>query len=762
MRKRTLLDDGWEVAYSADGPWAAVALPHCTNPTEPTEPTEPVDVGDDRRGPAWYRRTLDVAGHGEHRRAVLHVGAAGPVSEVGIGGEHVASHRGGYSAFRVDLTDFLGPDGRSVLSIRTDNSPTDDVYPLMGDHTIFGGLYRPVELLELDPVHIDVAHHGGPGVAVRQVHLDDDSARLDVTVRVANHDASDFSGPVAVTVLDAEGARVASGATTVAVDPGRVEEVMVPVTIDRPRRWDGRDDPYRYRLVTEVTDDRVELAIGLRTFVLDPDTGVTLNGRPYRLYGVSRHHDVNGSPAVTRADIERDLDLIDEIGATAVRLAHYQHAEDVLDLCDERGLVVWAEIPLNAKVSSTDPSTNAVSQLTELIVQQRHHPSIVCWGVQNETLISESSADPRPVIAELAALAEELDPDRPTAQAQVFMARPADEINRLTDLNARNLYAGWYYGAADDAGADLDEHHAANPGVPLGLSEYGADARPEYHSASPEPGDYTEEYQAELHEAYWRIIDERPWIWSSFVWNMFDFASAIRGEGGTKGFNMKGLVTRDRAVRKDAFWWYKANWSDQPVLHMCSKRFVNRDDPDVEVKVYANVGPVELTVDGESVGEPQVDGAILRWRIRLTQGENLVVASSGEHQDSAVFRLVDAPDPSYVCPDPRRSAGGGGTVVSWFANSGMEVDHSHFGTWSTVGELLDDPGANAVLVETFGTAILEHPMLDTARGISLAIVLDVAGVKMSDEDVRTLHDRLYALERTVEDRSSGGDGAASS
>ncbi len=741
MRTKVLLADGWEVADTADGPWQPISLPHCTNPTDP------VDVGEDRRGPCWYRRTLNVDGSGAGRRSVLEFGAAGVVADVYLDGVALAQHRGGYSAFRVDLTEALDADGRGMLTVRTDNSPTDDVYPLMGDHTMFGGLYRPVHLLQLDAVHVDVAHHGGPGVTVRQVHLDDDSALLAVTVRVANHDTARFDGPVTVSVLDREGGRVAEATAAASVETGEVQEVEVSVAIDRPRRWDGRHDPYRYRVAAEVADDRVELGFGLRTFDIDADTGVSLNGRPYSLHGVSRHHDVNGTPAVTRAEIERDIDLIDEIGATAVRLAHYQHAEDVLDMCDERGLVVWAEIPLNAKVSNTDPLTNAASQLTELIVQQRHHPSIVCWGVQNETLISDSTADPRPVIAGLVALANELDPDRPTAQAQVFMARPDDPINSLCDLNSRNLYAGWYYGSAEQAGSDLDEHRAANPGVPLGLSEYGADARPEYHSAEPGPGDYTEEYQAEMHEVYWRIIEERPWVWSSFVWNMFDFASAIRDEGGTRGFNMKGLVTRDRETRKDAFWWYKSNWSDRPVVHICSKRFVNRTDSEIEIKVYANVGPVELLVDDEPAGSPEVDGVIHRWRIRLGEQGSEVVARVGEHVDVARFRLVDEPDPSYICPDPRGNAAGGGTVMSWFEGSGMEIDHSHFGTWSTVGELLDDPGANAVMVDTFGSAIHDHPMLDTARGVSLAIVLDLAGVKMSDEEIQKLHERLYALDR---------------
>lgn len=714
---------------------------------------DPADAG--HRGACWYRRRLDLSAVAGGRRIVLEIGAAGMVADVHLDGVRLVHHRGGYSAFRCDLTEALGAGRRGVLAVRVDNSASDDVYPLMGDHTMFGGLYRPVRLIDLDPVHVDVLHHGGPGVTVRQLAIDDDAARIAVTVRVANASGAAVAEEVAIRVLDAAGAEVASARVPVTTDPGAVVEAAAELGIEHPRRWHGRRDPYLYRVAAEVGGDRVALPLGLRTFTVDAETGVHLNGRPYRLHGVSRHHDIAGTPAVSRAEIERDLDLIDEIGATAVRLAHYQHADDVLDLCDERGLVVWAEIPLNARVSTTDPLTNAAAQLTELIHQQRHHPSILCWGVQNEALISERVADPRPVIAELAALARRLDPDRPVAQAQVFLARPDDPINRLTDLNARNLYAGWYYGAAEDVARDLDEHHAACPDVPLGLSEYGADAHPDYHASRPEPGDYTEEYQAVLHEVYWRVIGARPWLWASFVWNMFDFASVIRDEGGTRGFNMKGLVTRDRRIRKDAFWWYKANWSDEPVLHVCARRFVNRHDPDLEIKVYSNHPEVRLVVGGEDLGAQRSADRIFRWAVRLGPGETSVVARAGDQEDRATFRLVDGPDPSYLCPAPRRRAGAAsGTIASWFEGPDGAVDRTRYGTWSLLGELLDDPAAAAVLVDTFGARLLEHPMLDVARGLPLGMVLEIAGARLGEDDARALQARLYRLERPPPPASS--------
>ncbi|MCC7076847.1 MAG: glycoside hydrolase family 2 protein [Acidimicrobiia bacterium] len=756
MRKITALSGSWEFTTDPEDAgrtrdWQAVTIPHAWNTSPGGEPAggepaggEPAG-GDDRRS-GWYRRSLDVPAVARGRRAFLEIGAAGTVADVYVDGAHLTHHRGGYSAFRCDLTDTLDGRGQGLLTVRVDNSPTVDVYPLMGDHTIFGGLYRPVRLVEVPPVHVDLLDHGGPGVTVRQVGLDDAAAEVAVSVRVANDGDAPVAEDVTARIADAAGSEVAVGATRVSVGPGSVAEGAVELTVTRPRRWDGRRDPHRYLVTVEVAGDRVELPFGLRTFDVDPDHGAFLNGRPYRLHGVSRHHDVNGTPAVSRSDIEADIDLIDEIGATALRLAHYQHAEDVLDLCDERGIVVWAEIPLNAKVSPEDPLTNAASQLTELIRQQRHHPSIVCWGVQNETLISEAVADPREVIGDLVALAHREDPDRATAQAQLTLVRPDDAINRAADLNALNLYHGWYHGSATDVGAALDRHRAAQPDVPLGLSEYGADARPEYHSADPTPGDYTEDYQAALHEVYWRQIEERPWLWATFVWNMFDFASAIRNEGGTRGFNMKGLVSRDRRVRKDAFWWYKANWSTEPVLHICAKRFVNRHEPDIEVKVYANHPEVRLRAGDADLGTQTSADRVFRWQVPLHAGETTVVATAGDQRDEATFRLTDTPDPSYVCPAPRRVPGSG-DMSSWYEKTGIEVDHSRYGIWSRVGELLDNAATRGVLVDVFGQALLEHPMLDMARAFPLEVVLAAAAPGSSDEEILTLHARLSAVPR---------------
>ncbi len=749
MRTITPLEEWFftrdEPSHTGGGPDASgtadetVTLPHAWNTSPGGVPAD-----HDDRAPGWYRRSVDVPGDPAQRRVFLRFGAAGTVADLWCNGTHLGHHRGGYSAFTFDLTDALDGNGHGEIVVRADNSPTDDVYPLMGDHTIFGGLYRGASLVVVPPVHIEVADHGGPGVWTRVPSLDDDAATVTVHVRVVNPTTGTITPDVEVHVGDAAGREVAAGITAVEVDAGSVATATVDVTILAPRRWDGRADPHRYTVTAAVGDDTVTIPLGLREVHVDPDEGFFLNGRPYPLRGVARHHDIAGTPAVTADEIARDFDLIDEMGANAVRLAHYQHGETVLDECDRRGIVVWAEIPVNSLVSATDPLANASGQLTELIRQQRHHPSIVCWGLQNETVIGGATVDPRPTIAALATLAAHEDPDRATAQAQVTIVAPDDGINTLCDLNGVNLYHGWYLDRAENVGDALDAYRAAHPKVPLALSEYGADATTGYHSADPVAGDYTEEYQAIFHETYLARIDARPWLWATFVWNMFDFASTIRDEGGTRGFNMKGLVTRDRTVRKDAFFWYKANWSDEPVVHICSKRFVHRTGDTITVKVYANQPSVGLTVNGRDLGERHPEGRIATWEVPLGTSDTTVVATAGRAHDEATFHRVAAEDPAYVCPAPRRITGGA-RMDSWYEEHGIELDRSGWGFWSNLGELLDDPATRAVLVEFFGGAMLDHPQIGIARGFALEFVLGIAAPDLEPERIAELQTRLGAI-----------------
>jgi beta-galactosidase len=758
MRTMQSLEGGWqfaradvgrEAALSGDGQWDEVTLPHTWNAQDGFS-----GGNDYHRGRCWYRRTIDFGPASPGRRAFVEFAAAGMVAEVRVDDVEVGSHRGGYSIFRCDVTEALGDDGRGLLTVRVDNSPLDDVYPLLGDHTFFGGLYRGVRLITTPAVHVDLLDHGSPGVFVVQQSLDDDLGVLEAKVRVA-HDGDGTATPtVEARVLDGDDT-MATDEASVAVASGEVGEVTLSLGVDRPRRWDGRDDPHLYRVVVTIDGgaDEVTLPFGLRTFDVDPMTGPHLNGRPYRLHGVSRHHDLQGKgPALSPEDHEQDLALFDELGISAVRLAHYQHDQYFYDLCDRAGIAVWAEIPFNAQAAVDDPETNAVEQMTDLVRQCAHHPSIICWGLQNEITLGEARRDPRPVVTRLREVVGQLDPGRPTAQANLGQVTVDDPIIAMADLNAMNLYHGWYYGEATDIGPALDEHHEANPTVPVGLSEYGADAYEGFHSAEPVPGDYTEEYQCVLHEEYWRAVAARPWVWASFVWNMFDFASDLRAEGGRAGRNMKGLVTYDRQVRKDAFHWYRANWSTEPFVHICSKRFANRHDARTTIKAYSNLDEVRLEVNGRDIGPGEGPDHVFEWEIDLAESVTEVRATAdgddGAVSDSAAFRKVDEPDPSYVCDEPARfGAGRGGAAAreSWYEREGLAADPSLYSTWTPLAELLENPDTRSVLVRIMGPEMLNDPRLELAGAFTLDFLAGFIPDQLTDDVLREAHERLSVI-----------------
>ena len=392
--------------------------------------------------------------------------------------------------------------------------------------------------------------------------------------------------------------------------------------------------------------DEVSTRVGLRTFSVDSRNGFFLNGRPYPLHGVSRHQDRKGvGNAITRAMHDEDMALIRELGANTVRLAHYQHDQYFYDLCDQYGMVVWAEIPY---ISEHLPNgrANTISQMKELIYQNYNHPCIVCWGVSNEITIStKDKADMLDNHRELNDLCHKMDPTRLTTLACYAMCGPFNPVAHITDLVSWNLYLGWYVPGLFLNDLWMDFFHLVYPNRPLGFSEYGAEGMPNLHSAKPRRGDHTEEYQAVYHEYMLRCFDRHKWMWATHVWNMFDFAADARDQGGEPGMNHKGLVTFDRKTKKDSFYLYKAWWSEENFVHICSKRFTDRTESEIEVKVYSNQKSVALYCNGKKLSE-QTGEHVFRFRVPLT-GSIEVKAVAGDCIDTASFRHVDTPNPSY-------------------------------------------------------------------------------------------------------------------
>ena len=626
MRTVTKLMKNWQFT-GPDGKVTAVDLPHTWNNIDGQ------DGGNDyKRCTCLYQTsfakpTFDA----DSQQVWLQFEGVNASAAVTLNGTEVICHDGGYSTFRADVTALLADE--NTLTVAVDNSKNDRVYPQKADFTFYGGIYRDVSLLVVHKDHIALNYLGSCGVRITPT-VKGSSADIRVQTRVEGE------GEVEITICDAAGSTVLNGSGT-----------DTTLTLQHPRLWDGVRDPYLYsctvRLVKNgVAMDEVTRRFGVRSFRVDPKQGFFLNGRAYPLHGVSRHQDRKGlGNAITREMHDEDMQLIKEMGANTVRLAHYQHDQYFYDLCDEAGMVVWAEIPY---ISEHMPNgrANTISQMQELIEQNYNHACIVCWGVSNEITIS--TKDKRDMLDNhrvLNDLCHKMDDTRLTTLACYAMCGPFNPVAHITDLVSWNLYLGWYVPGLFLNDLWMDFFHLCYPNRPLGFSEYGAEGMPNLHSEHPRRGDHTEEYQALYHEYMLRCFERHPWLWSTHVWNMFDFAADARDQGGEPGMNHKGLVTFDRKTKKDSFYLYKAWWSEDPFVHICSKRFAERTRSEIEVKVYSNRKSVALFVNGEKLAE-QNGEHVFTFKVRLN-GETKIQAVAGDCIDEAVFTKVSTPNPAY-------------------------------------------------------------------------------------------------------------------
>ena len=636
------LNDRWQF-HLAGQPERAVTLPHTWNNLDGQ------DGGNNyHRGPAEYVRHLPYDPAWAGRRVYLRVGAANIDATVTVNGKPAGSHKGGFAAFCFDVTDLLRA-GDNTVAIAVDNAKDRDVPPLSADFTFFGGLYRGVQLVVADPVGISPLDDGSTGVSVRQDAVSVDEARVTVTTVVRNSTDRNQSATVRCDVggVTADATRDVPAGGSVAVD--------VPLTIPHPHLWDGRRDPFRYAVRVNVGADAVEDHVGLRSYRTDPERGFFLNGRPLHLHGVNRHQDrLDKGWAVSADDEAGDAQNILDLGCTAVRLAHYQQSPSFYDRMDAGGIVVWAEIPLvNEITESAAFGDNAEQQLRELIKQNCNHPSICFWGLFNELHGGKPEPAQLELVKRLDDAAHRFDPTRPTTSASNLSVK--DPLAMITDVAAYNRYTGWYGGHIDGWAKTLDEIHAAHPERCFGISEYGAGASIAQHEPfpirQPKPNNtpwHPEEYQAQLHERAWAAMAERPWIWGTFLWNLHDFAADDRREGDHLGRNDKGLVTYDGRTRKDAFYFYRANWSDEPVVYVADRRFTPRPNGDGPLKVYSNCDDLRVTVNGQPIGPPTTTNKehVYWWQsAHLNAGENRIEATGtkdGHRVSDVVTVTVDA------------------------------------------------------------------------------------------------------------------------
>ncbi len=657
----TKLDMGWkffrgdapqaETSAFDDRTWKSVQVPHTWNVEDGA------DGGSYYRGPGWYRLHFELSDAVFKKRLFLRFGAASLVAKVYLNGHEVGEHRGGFAAFAFPISRFV-KSGANELAVRVDNSRNTDVTPLSGDFTIYGGIYRPVELISMNEVGVSPMDDGGPGVYLTP-KLGKDVAEVEVRTLVLGS-----GGPVAVRsiVKDANGRIIALGEVSGTVQSDETKEFAATLKIVHPHLWDGVRDPYLYHVHIQVIRgkrvlDEVVQHLGLRNFHVDTVRGFLLNDKPYDLHGVNIHQ---GRPSVgwaaTSSMADADYSLIREMGCTGVRMAHYQHSDHESEICDRLGLAVWAELALVNQVSNTPEfRSNAQQQLRELIKQNYNHPSVMFWSLYNEPWLDAKSEPGMRQIEGLAELARRLDPSRMSTGAAVTPLN--NWLTNVGDLASVNKYWGWYGGSPTNWPAELDKLRKAAPNRTFGMSEYGAGASLSQHEIPPRQPNpnskwHPEEWASFFHENAWSGLSNRPYIWNKFVWVMFDFASDGRNEGDHPGINDKGLVAADHKTRKDDFYYYKAQWTTVPFVHLNSSRFNPRPAGTTEIRAYSNVSHLVLTIDGKSLGEMTrtASGVFVKNDVELVPGYHIVEArGDGNVQDRLRWTVTDvAKSPAVV------------------------------------------------------------------------------------------------------------------
>lgn len=732
MRKTIHIEEGWKFGLIASVVGAEipempesmenVAIPHVWNLDKPS-----------RYGCGIYQYCFpssELVGE----KVFVEFGAVGNVCKAWLNGIYLGEHRGGYSCFRFELTEALC-QGENILTVTADNKKYEDSCPIGGDFNNYGGIYRDVSLICTGKNHFDLLYFGSSGLEIE--------TNSDGSIYAKAHVIGE--GKIVYTLWD--GDKAAAKADAIPESP----EVWMKV--ENPHLWNGKKDPYLYRIVAElyvdeICVDQVTLHCGFRKCEINAKQGFFLNDRYMKLNGVAKHQDCDGvGNGPSNEQLDLDMQLILEVGANAVRLSHYQHPQYFYDLCDKKGLLVWAEIPmLGMPDGNFAVVKNAKQQMKELVLQNKHRPSIFCWGIQNEISMYGESLELYHKTEDLNAFTKNLDSSRYTTSANLFSVKFQSQLNFIPDITAYNAYFGWYHHEMEEYDPFLEQFHAENPQIPLGISEYGVDGNPVFHAETPKRKDYSEEFQALFHETVYPKMRRRTFVWGTFVWNMFDFGSFLRNEGGTRGKNCKGLVTFDRKLKKDAFYYYKACWSEEPFVYVGGRRFVNRFGAATTVKVYSNQENIQLYVNGTMVAQLHQNGPVFTFEnVPLRLGKNTIRAVSGTYSDEIQVVGVTEPDQSYVYIDPNPEY----NVKNWFTAEQSEEDlfpADCYSVMTSMRELMENPNVTAML-EKEVPELYEECIAAQKAPIGLLFIFNKKRDEYSEDFVKEINKKLRNIKK---------------
>lgn len=646
--------DGWRPlqktsgttpAMTPDDSWEPVTIPHTWNNIDMQ-----TQRNDFYAGLAYYSKRYTPAKELKGKRLFLRFEGVASTAEVFVNNQIAGNHQGGYSAFVVEISHLLKYGEENEILVRVDNASRPDVIPV--NHRLFGvygGIYRPIELIITEKINITVNDYASPGIYIRQKNVSAQAADVTVTTKIDNKTGREEPISVHTTIYDMQNQPVTTQETMLTLRPQGRKQTEQHFRVNNPHLWQGLEDPYLYKVVTRLIQDgkvidNVTQPLGLRHFDLRAGDGMYLNGKKMPMYGVCRHQDwwQLGS-ALSHANHDTDLAIIRELGATTIRLAHYQQSEYFYSRCDSIGFLIWAEIPFVNRVT-TQESNNAKQQLTELIRQNYNHPSIYVWGLHNEVYRPHEYTVA--LTQALHDLAKSEDPDRYTVQVSGYN-KIDHPVNNNADIQGINQYFGWYNGTLDSMQTWVERVEKQFTGYNVMFSEYGTEANiNQQKEVVSNRGDccgfdkdYNESFATRFHEEHWNVISKHPFLVASYIWNTFDFTTPMSSQGKVEARNMKGLVTFDRKTKKDPFYWYKANWSKEPVLYITQRRVENRGNEITPVTVYSNIGKPELWVNGTQITtctQGYTDIHYIFTAVKLKEGENIVEVKV--EKDGEIFR----------------------------------------------------------------------------------------------------------------------------
>lgn len=749
MEKRKSLNEGW-IFRKENENWEKVMIPHTWNGEDGQDGTGMW------RGKGIYEREVIISEEELKKILFLEIGAASLVSKVYINHNYVYTNACPYSMYRIPINEYV-ETGKNILSIEVDNSHNNTVYPHMADFSFYGGLYRNINIIEAEKIHFDYLDASRDGVYISAMQLDEKMWNLNIRGTVINEE-TECKAVISCKLLD-ENTIVCQKKIEVYLN--KHADFSMDISVENPHLWNGVKDPYLYQVVTtvEVDEEVVEerkVPFGFRSIQISSEHGCFLNGEHIKIRGVARHQDFeNLGYAITEKEMEQDIEIIQELGANSVRLSHYQHDDYFYKLCDEKGILVWAEVPfISTPPTSEDAFVNIKEQMERLVKQCYNHCSIYCWGVQNEISVPGENEALYACVREMEQYVKEMDSTRYTAEANIYSVENTSILNQLTDLVGYNLYYGWYYKTIPDLQVRLDEFHKDCPNIPLLITEYGVDTNPVYHSYNPAVKDYSEEYQLKFCNNAIRAFEERDFVIGSYVWNMADFGSENRDEGGRKGQNMKGLVTMDRKLKKDAFYLYKAYWSKDLFVKLAGSRFVNRHKEENSITVLSNLSRLQLFVNDVLVEEKDTVEPVTLFEINLSKiGKNEIKVkgfddSENIYEDNMVLNRVTEANQSYIAEKKDNRA----VVTNWFEKFDLSdtteiiIDENAYSTKDMIQELLENESAKKVL-ETYMEFLFTDARFIRARNMTVDALFGLGGLALPKELRLVLNRELNQIKK---------------